>query len=160
MIEIKPINELLADRLKELRQEYQYTQEYVAKKIKVTQQYYSQMENNKKIISFLHLEYLSNLYNKKIADFYPAKVYIKNEEISLPPLRTEDKSLYTWVEFYEAKILAMNTALAESELQLAKKDERINNLENLFASIQALLENQNNHYQLHKEQQEQETEDA
>lgn len=154
MIELKSINELLADRIKDLRHEYQYTQEYVAKKLEVTQQYYSQLENNKKIINFIYLDGLAKLYNKQISDFYPSKVYIKNEEVSLPPLRTEDKSSYTWVELYEAKLLAMNTVLAEYELKLAKKDEQINALENLLASTQALLENQRNYYHLQKEQQE------
>ncbi|TKC13125.1 helix-turn-helix transcriptional regulator [Pedobacter polaris] len=84
----KTLKEILGgDELRKIRDEFCYSQEYMAKKIGLTQSTYQRLESGKIRISKEHQIKIAEIFNLSIESFrkdnQTEEIFIKNKEIAL-----------------------------------------------------------------------------
>lgn len=57
-------------KLKEIRKKYNYTSDYIAKKLKISKAFYSQIENGKRRLSYDMAFKISSILNLKPDDIF------------------------------------------------------------------------------------------
>ena len=116
----------LGKKLRKLRIEKEYNQEYVAFNLEVSPKTYSNMENNKSSISIATLEKLAKLYDKNIFEILSDdKVVFQNNTLS------DTSSMQGIVNYNtsEELIKQLKERITDLKSELSSKEKRIENLE-------------------------------
>ena len=94
-------NSLLAQRLKELRKVYNYTQDYVADVLETTRQTYSHYETGKRKPSTATIYKLASLYGVSVDDLLHLSIeYDPNVFYEAPGPSTSSESLSAYLEYF------------------------------------------------------------
>ncbi len=94
-------NSLLAQRLKELRKVYNYTQDYVADVLETTRQTYSHYETGKRKPSTATIYKLASLYGISVDDLLHLSIeYDPNVFYEAPGPSTSSESLSAYLEYF------------------------------------------------------------
>jgi transcriptional regulator with XRE-family HTH domain len=119
----------IGKKVRGLRNEKGFNQEYVAFNLDVSPKTYSNMENNKSSISINTLEKLAKLYDKNILDILlDDKVLMQHKTLS------DTSSMQGIVNYNNSKELVtqLKERIQDLKSELSNKEKRIENLEKLL----------------------------
>jgi len=119
----------IGKKVRALRNEKGFNQEYVAYHLDVPPKTYSNMENNKSSISINTLEKLAKLYDKNILDvLLDDKVLLQNNTLS------DTSSMQGIVNYNNSEELVtqLKERIQDLKNELLNKEKRIENLEKLL----------------------------
>jgi transcriptional regulator with XRE-family HTH domain len=116
-------------KVRALRNEKGFSQEYVAFNLNISPKTYSNMENNKSSISINTLEKLAKLYDKNILDILlDDKVLMQHKTLS----DTSSMQGIVHCTNSEELVTQLKERIQDLKSELSNKEKRIENLEKLL----------------------------
>lgn len=137
---------IVAQHIKELRLQKNYSQSYVADELEVSQKTYSNMENGKSILNIVQLRKLASIYNIEI-DVIIKKIYETDAEIiyaikeEYPNIKSQDiyndinENLpFELIKQLKGRVNDLNKLVDLKDLRIANLIVKIKTLEDRLAS--------------------------
>lgn len=128
--------ETVYDRLKKIRLEKNFSQDYLAKKLGLSQKAYSKIENNESKLSVENLQRISEILNVPVEQFFSTN----NQPVLNDFSNRTGGDNVIYKNFNEDKIDELYTSLIKA------KDELLKAKDNEIATLKNLIEKRQNKY--------------
>jgi transcriptional regulator with XRE-family HTH domain len=120
------ITNSIKNNIRSIRELKNYTQEYMADELGISQAGYSKIEKGKTDLSFKKLTQIASIFeiSPEVLFHFDTQNYLNNLGHHEPELKTAEEPLITVQKLYEDKIRLLELLLSKTDLELKRYTEK------------------------------------